>query len=219
MTAAVDENERMPEGWGAGTWHITGHSEVPGWLAIPAAVEDPHEWVAGRVDEIREAWGEHWDEQWRDAVPEVLQAGLDARPEGAALAFQIWPLPAPVIAQVSVFFGERPAALPAELAEGRRYVAEGLGAGVATVIGLDDPESGTTLLGLEMTFLSDRTMVVVRFEPTVAQLFSVLVGQFHAFVQTLVFVDPEGRTVRAVVPEGLPAAAVDDDWAGSVLPG
>jgi len=217
MAGVIDDTDRMPEGWADGSWRITGHSEVPGWLIIPGQVDDPDEWVVGRTDEIRDAWAEEWNEQWREVVPALLRAGLDARPDGAALAFQIWPVPAPLLAQVSVFFGERPGDLPAELADGDRYVTDGLGDGVALVRTLDDAVSGSTLVGLDLTFISDRTMVVVRFEPTVVELFGMLVGQFHAFVHTLEFLDPEGRPVRGIVPDELPTAQADDDWTESVI--
>lgn len=216
LSPVVGDDERMPEGWGAGSWRITGHSEVPGWLLIPADPGNRDEWVAGRADEIRAAWGEHWDDRWHETVPALLRAGLDARPVEAALAFQIWPVPAPLLAQVTVFFGKRPAVLPEELASGGRYVADGLGAGIALARTVDDPVTGATLVGSEISFLGEDTLVVVRFEPTVAELFGMLVGQFHAFVHTLEFLDPEGVPVVASVPGGFPAARSDEDWVEGV---
>ena len=44
-----NDDERMPQGWAAGMWRLTGHSEVPGWLLLPAEVDDRDAWVQAQL--------------------------------------------------------------------------------------------------------------------------------------------------------------------------
>ncbi|GAB2698054.1 hypothetical protein BKA24_000949 [Microbacterium marinum] len=211
-----NDDERMPQGWAAGMWRLTGHSEVPGWLLLPAEVDDRDAWVQAQLAEIRTAWAEHWRDEWAEPVAALLGAALDARPDEAALAFELWPVPAPLVAQVSASFGARPAALPDAVREGDLYPTEQLGDGVLLVRELPDPVTGITLIGTDILFASAEAVVLVRLEPTLPELHAMLIGQFHAFVHTLEFLGPDGTPVRGVAPEGMLAARSDADWADSV---
>lgn len=210
--AALPTGPTMPEGWAAGMWRLTGHSDVGGWLLIPAAVDDPAAWVEAQRSEMRAAWGERWEDEWADVISGLLAAGLEARPEDAALAFQLWPVPGPLVAQVSASFGARPDVLPSVLDDGQLYRTERLGDGVLLVRTVDDEATGIRLFGTDILFASDDAVVLVRLEPTLPELHAMLISQFHAFVHTLQFVGPDGTPVRATAPEGMLAARSDADW-------
>lgn len=212
----IGDDERMPEGWAAGMWRLTGHSEVPGWLLVPAETPDAGAWVDAQLSEIRAAWSEHWQDDWAEPVAALLSAGLEARPEEAALAFQLWPVPAPLVAQVSASFGARPDTLPEALSQGDLYHAERLGDGVLLVREVRDEPTGITLIGTDILFVAAEAVVLVRLEPTLPELHAMLIGQFHAFVHTLEFVGPDGGAIRSVAPDGMLAARSDADWTDSV---
>ncbi len=205
-----------PEGWGAGMWRLSGHSEVPGWLLLPAQVDDTDAWVAAGVAEIESAWQEHWRPEQAPVVAALLRNGLIARPDEAALAFQLWPVPAPLVAHVHASFGARPAGLVLGPDDGVLYDAAGLGQGIQLPLRVHDDAAGVDLIGVQLVFLSADAAVQVTFEPTVPELFGMLVGQFHAVVQSLELVGPDGQPVLAHAPQGFPDAAADATWPGSL---
>ncbi len=223
MTAATTGSAALagtptapPPGWGEGLWRLSGRSETAGWLLQPSRVEDADAWVDTQTAELRGAWGERWRTEDEASVRALLRLGLDARPAEAALAFQLWPAPAPLVAHVHVGYGAAPEA-PVGPDAGSLYEAAGLGFGVQAVRRVRDAD--LDLVGLDIAFLADGAAVVASFEPTVPELFALLVGQFHAFVQTLEFVAPDGRPVRAAAPAGFLDASADADWADTVPTG
>ena len=194
-----------------GQWRLDARSDVPGWLLVPARPEDPDAWVVARRDEIAGAWGE-LDQERSDAVTALLRAGLERRPVDAAFSFQLWPVPAPLVAQVDVWFGAAPEALPGPEAGLQPYDAAGLGGGILRTRAVEDVATGITLIGTDIVFAAPEAAVVVSFEPTIPELHAMLSSQFHAFVQGLAFTGPDGAPVRAPRPSGFLDAQADAEW-------
>lgn len=192
-------------------WRLDAHTDAPGWLGLPARVDDPEAWVRDRAEELRVAWAEHGNPEQSVVVEEILRAGLAARPADAALAFQLWPVPATLVAHVDAAFGAPPAGGGPR--EGILYEAEGLGVGVQTVQQVHDEPTGITLVGIQISFITPEAAVVVTFQPTIGELLTLLIAQFHAFVQTLTFTAPDGRPVVARAPAGF---IEDASWADSL---
>lgn len=199
-----------PHGWAEGMWRLDGRNEAAGWLAVPAAVDDVDEWVRAQALELRAAWGDRWSPE-EAVVESLLRAGLQARPTDAAQAFQLWPVAAPVVAYVDVAFGRTPP--DGGPSTGIRYEAEGLGVGVQTVQQVHDEKSGSTLVGVQVSFIAGDAAVVATFHPTFGELLTMLIGQFHAFVQSLELHGPDGARVIAQTPAGFVA---DASWADSL---
>ncbi|SFI66680.1 MULTISPECIES: hypothetical protein [Microbacterium] len=212
-TVGADAPLAPPPGWGDGLWRLSGRSETAGWLLQPHRVEDAEAWVDAQTAELQEAWGARWRSETEPSVRALLRLGLDARPVDAALAFQLWPVPAPLVAHVHAAFGAAPEVAPGPGA-GSLYEAEGLGVGVQVVRRVRAEE--VDLVGLDIAFVAGESAVVASFEPTVPELFALLIGQFHAFVQTLEFIAPDGTPVRASAPAGFLDASADADWADTV---
>lgn len=202
-----------PPGWGEGLWRLSGRSESAGWLLQPAHVDDRDTWIAAQVAELRAAWGPRWRTEDEPSVRALLSLGLDVRPADAALAFQLWPVPSPLVAHAHAAFGAAPER-PLGPEAGSLYEADGLGFGVQAVRRIR--EADLDLVGLDIAFVTGEAAVVASLEPTVPELFALLVGQFHAFVQTLEFAAPDGKPLRAAAPVGFLDASADADWADTV---
>lgn len=209
--AVPEQPTAPPPGWGAGMWRLDGRNDAAGWLPIPARVDDVDAWVGAKLDELRTEWADDWTPEAATAAEQLLRAGLDARPDDAAQAFQVWPLRAPIVAHVDVAFGEPPAGGAPR--EGILYEAEGLGVGVQTVQRVVDEQTGAVLIGMQISFVSADAAVVVTFHPTFGELLTMLVGQFHALVQSLELFRPDGSPVLAQTPAGFVAL---EGWADSL---
>lgn len=195
----------------SGQWRLDARSDVAGWLPVPARPDDAHAWVAARREEIAAAWGP-LDPERSDAVTALLRGALERRPVDAAFSFQLWPVPAPLVAQVDVWFGAAPETLPDRADDVRPYDAAGLGAGIIRTRALEDVATGITLVGTDIVFAAGEAVVVVSFEPTIPELHGMLSSQFHAFVQGLVFTGPDGAQVRATRTPGFLDDAADAEW-------
>ena len=205
-----------PPDWGAGLWRLSGRSDVAGWLDLPAHVDSVDEWVEAQAGELRAAWGSAWRDDQSAAVAGLLRGALAARPDDAALAFQLWPVPAPLVTHVRASFGARPAGLRLGPGDGVLYEAAGLGFGVQALRQVRVDDAGLDLIGIEIAFLGEDAAVVASLEPTIPELFAMVVGQFHAFVQTLEFQGPDGRAIVAPAPAEFLDAAPDATWADTV---
>lgn len=214
----TQDDYEAPDGWGEGKWRLSGRSEVAGWLLLPPHVDDVDSWAADQVAELRCAWGEQWQEKDDATAGALVRAGFASRPDQAALAFQLWPVPATLVAHVHASFGAAPDGFDLSAIDGGSlYDATGLGQGIQVARRVRDEESGLDLVGLDILFVFPQgAAVIATFEPTIPELFAMLVGQFHAFVQTLVFVEPSGETLRAVAPASVLDAAPDATWADTV---
>lgn len=211
VDAATEQPTAPPPGWGAGSWRLDGRNDAAGWLPIPAQVDDVDAWVGTKLEELRAAWADQWSPEAAGAAEQVLRAGLAARPADAAQAFQVWPLRAPIVAHVDVAFGEPPAGGGPR--EGILYEADGLGVGVQTVQRVVDEATGTVLIGVQISFVGDDAAVVATFHPTFGELLTMLIGQFHALVQSLEFFRPDGTRVVATAPAGF---LEPEGWADSL---
>lgn len=201
----------MPDGWGAGQWRLDATSEQGGWLLLPADVADVDAWAGDALAQLREGWGERWDTAQEEPVTGLLRAGLASRPADAALAFQLWPVPGPLVGHVFVSFGTAPAGFALDPAAGLAYDAERMGTGIQRPTRVDAGE--VDLLGLDFLFIAGDVVVHASLQPTIPELFALLVGSFHAFVQTLALVGPDGSPVVASLPPGF---AAEERWPDTV---
>lgn len=201
----------MPEGWGAGGWRLDATAEGGGWLQLPSDVADIDAWVAEQTGLVRTGWGERWDDAHARPVADLLRAGLAARPDDAALAFQLWPVPAPIVAHAFVAFGSAPAGFTIDPAAGIPYDAERLGAGIqrTTTVDAGDVE----LVGLDVLFVAGEVLVHASLQPTIPELFALVIGSFHAFVQTLTLTGPDGDELTASLPASV---AAEERWPDTV---
>ncbi|MDQ1215225.1 hypothetical protein [Microbacterium arborescens] len=203
--------DRMPEGWGAGQWRVDATSEQGGWLLLPADVADVDAWVSDSLAQLRDGWAERWDASGDQAAAELLRAGLASRPEEAALAFQLWPAPAPLVGHAFVAFGTAPEGFVLDPGAGLVYSAERMGVGIQRPTTVDAGD--VDLVGLDFLFIAGDVVVHASLQPTIPELFALLVGSFHSFVQTLALVGPDGVPVVASLPSGF---AADERWPDTV---
>lgn len=199
-----------------GSWVLTGNSGVPGWLPIPSAPADPSAWVRACALELRASWGDRWTAWCDTAVPVLLQQGLRSRPADAAHAFQLWPVAAPLVAQVHTRMGRRPPGFTLGPGQGIPYQADGLGGGVQTVqrARID----GVDGVGISVVFLADDVLIAASLLPTVPQVLPLVVDGFHAFVQSLTLSDPDELPIRAATPAAFPETMADSEWIDTVTP-
>lgn len=199
----------------AGTWQVTAHSDVAGWLPIPqrgdAAAAD---WIAAGTAQLRAAWGERWEPAHEQVVPVLLGAALEHRAPEDALAFQVWPVAAAVCFFVHVAVGELGAGerMPGP-GDGVLYDAAGLGLGIQLPI--FDEVAGERVLGLQFLFVGEGQAVSVVVEPTLGRLLTPLMPQVHAFVQSIRLTAPDGSLFRAE-PPALLEARPDESWVDSL---
>ncbi|SDQ76609.1 hypothetical protein [Microbacterium sp. cf332] len=201
----------MPDGWGAGGWRLDATAEGGGWLLLPAGVADVDAWVAEQGDLVRDGWGERWDDAHARPVADLLRAGLAARPEDAALAFQLWPVPAPLVTHAFVAFGTAPDGFVLDTASGVPYDADRLGVGIQRTSSVDAGD--VELVGLDILFVAGDVLVHASLQPTIPELFALVAGSFHAFVQTLTLVGPDGDERVASLPPGV---AAEERWPDTV---
>lgn len=202
----------MPEGWGAGGWRLDAAAEGGGWLQLPAEVADVDAWVAEQADLVPEGWGQRWDDDSHAGpVADLLRSGLAARPDDAALAFQLWPVPAPIVAHAFVAFGTAPEGFVVDPGAGVPYDADRLGTGIQRTSSVDAGE--VDLVGLDVLFVAGDVLVHASLQPTIPELFALVVGSFHAFVQTLTLIGPDGGQRVASLPRGF---AAQEPWPDTV---
>lgn len=84
------------------TGEIAATTTEDGWLRIPELPEPEHEaWVAEVVAELRQAWGDGWDDRAELMVPTMLAETIGDRPD-AHVVFEVWPFAVPARARVQI---------------------------------------------------------------------------------------------------------------------
>ncbi len=84
------------------TGGIAATTTEDGWLRIPELPRAQREaWVAEVVGELREAWGEAWDDRAELMVPTMLAETIGDRPD-AHVVFEVWPFAVPARARVQI---------------------------------------------------------------------------------------------------------------------
>lgn len=205
-----------PEGWADGNWRLDARTDLPGWLGQPARVDDVDAWVDEAVQQLRASWGEAWTAESENVVAQLLRLGLEARPPEAALAFQLWPIAAPLVCHVQVSFGERPSGFVLGPHDGVLYEASGVGFGVQRVERAELSAQGGELVGTNIVFLAEEAAVIARLEPTLPEIFAAVLPAFHRFVQTLQLIGPDGRARVSSIPSSFAESRDHGDWADTV---
>lgn len=186
----------------------------PGWLRIPdgLSAEQASAWVEAVAGELREAWGESWDDRAESMVPAMLADSIEHRPD-AHVVLEAWPVVAPARARLSISIVDR-SSVPEWLPLGFDVMPyEGAAAGpgiVAMRRGASAPDDDESVPVVEWaaTFDDGERALVAVLDPVPTFFFPYLAAGLHGVVSSIEVTLSDGSPFRAAPS---PLALVDDD--------
>jgi hypothetical protein len=197
-----------------GAGEIEATTTVPGWLRIPEDLgrEARSAWVEESVAELRDAWGEQWDERAAQMVPEMLRASLEERPD-AHVVFEVWPLALPARARVQVSMVDR-GSLPDWEAIGCDvvpYDGAAVGPGLAVSRQRDSESEDGRLIDWGAVFDDGERALFVQVETVPVLFLQQILAGLHGMVTSLRVTLPDGAPFTAR-PSGLALQDDDGGW-------
>lgn len=193
------------------TWQLSASSAAPGWLGMPPLGTDDAGWVDASAAALRAAFGERWSDDLDQAVPALLQAGLDRREADDLLSWLLWPVALPVFAIVRARVVDS-AALPDFHAAGasvQPIESGALGPGVLVTarVRLDEADASAALAVL--VFDDGDAAFALSVDPTVAEVVDLSAPALRDLADRVRLERPDGSAFRAQPPAGFVA---DEAW-------
>lgn len=201
------------------TGGIAATTTEEGWLRIPDLPEPDREaWVAEVVGELREAWGEAWDDRAELMVPTMLAETIGTRPD-AHVVFEVWPFAVPARARVQISMLDA-ATVPDLRALGFSLVPyDGAAAGPGLMLVRQTTETaedgeGVRLVDWGVLFDDGKHALLVQVDTLPLFFLQRILPGLHGLVVGLEATLPGGRPFRAAAS---PHALDDPDAEWSAL--
>ncbi|WP_413316910.1 hypothetical protein AA0Z99_09835 [Agrococcus sp. 1P02AA] len=199
---------------GAERGGIEATTTEAGWIEIPEALEvdERQQWLEQSVGELRDAWGDAWDDRADLMVPTMLLESLEQRPD-AHLVFEAWPFQVPARGRIRISMTES-AALPDFAALGFSlipYDGAAAGPGIMVVRQRDehaDDAEGVRVVDWGVVFDDGTRSLFVQVDTVPLFFFTRILAGLHGLVMS----------IRVTLPGGAPfvaqpssSAMVDDE--------
>lgn len=201
------------------TGGIAVTTTADGWLRIPELPEAERKtWVAEVTAELREAWGEAWDDRAELMVPTMLAETIGARPD-AHVVFEVWPFAAPARARVQISMLDA-SAVPDLGALGFSLIPyDGAAAGPGLLLVRQSTDTaadgeGVRLVDWGVVFDDGTRALLVQVDTVPIFFLQRILPGLHGLVAALKATLPDGREFRAIPS---PHAIEDPDAEWSAL--
>lgn len=196
---------------------LTVNTTEPGWLAVPSGLSrsESEEWVQTVTAQLRQAWGEQWQNEHDSLIPGMLREALEARGDEDVFVFDVWPIFEPARARVRIAM-MNPESMPDWESGGFEVVPYDdapVGPGViARRVQTVETERGEIeILDWWALFSDGNHLIGIQLEtlPVAAYMF-IMPGLF-GLLQTLEGTLSDGRPFHARPPQGF-VFSDDTEW-------
>lgn len=175
--------------------------------------DEAQAWVATAADRLRKGWAQDWDERTDERAKEILAGVVADRSDEVLLDLLFWPSEVPLPARVGVRAGT---SVPTESwveagFEVSAYEGADIGPGLQCVAQqhVGDEDGVITLVHAQYVFVDGDESVVVTVEPTLLELFGLMLPGLHGIVGSVEVRRQDESAFAARPVPGYSTAAID----------